>query len=85
MEYKYLAHLTGRKKYFDKVRSFIHIGYPSSQANHGLRQVERVMELMYSADLKDDKFPTKWLVSTGQPSNGTRESGEIFSSKRRLC
>ncbi|KAI0793718.1 seven-hairpin glycosidase [Fomes fomentarius] len=60
MEYKYLAHLTGRKKYFDKV--------------------ERVMGLMYSADLKDDKFPTKWLVSTGKPSNDQFSVGAFADS-----
>lgn len=35
MEYKYLAHLTGRKKYFDKVQSFINIGYLSSPLTMG--------------------------------------------------
>ena len=34
------------------------------------RQVERIMELMYSAELDDDQFPTKWSVKTGMPSNG---------------
>ena len=28
------------------------------------------MELMYSAELDDDQFPTKWSVKTGMPSNG---------------
>ena len=50
MEYKYLAHLTGRKVYFDRV--------------------ERIMDLMNDAELEEDRFPTKWLVTTGKPANG---------------
>ena len=54
MEYKYLAHLTGRKVYFDRV--------------------ERIMDLMNDADLEEDRFPTKWLVTTGKPANGMTQS-----------
>ena len=50
VEYKYLAHLTGRKVYFDRV--------------------ERIMDLMNDADLEEDRFPTKWLVTAGKPTNG---------------
>ncbi|RDX54010.1 seven-hairpin glycosidase [Lentinus brumalis] len=60
MEYKYLAHLTGRKFYFD--------------------DVERIMELMYGADLDDDQFPTKWSARTGTPSNDQFSVGAFADS-----
>ena len=33
-------------------------------------QVERIMKLMYDAELEDDMFPTKWSIMTARPSNG---------------
>ncbi|RPD52651.1 seven-hairpin glycosidase [Lentinus tigrinus ALCF2SS1-7] len=60
MEYKYLAHLTGRKYYFDNV--------------------ERIMEIMYTAELEDDQFPTKWSVKTGMPSNDQFSVGAFADS-----
>ena len=57
MEYKYLAHLTGRKVYFDRV--------------------ERIMDLMNDAELEEDRFPTKWLVTTGKPANGMTHSSSL--------
>ncbi|KAI0741365.1 glycoside hydrolase [Daedaleopsis nitida] len=60
MEYKYLAHLTGRKKYFDKV--------------------EHIMQLMYDSDRIDSGFPTRWGVTTGQPSNDQFSVGAFADS-----
>ncbi|KAI1788147.1 seven-hairpin glycosidase [Ganoderma leucocontextum] len=60
VEYKYLAHLTGRREYFDTV--------------------ERIMKLMYDADLADDMFPTKWSVTTGKPSNAQFSVGAFADS-----
>ncbi|KAI0642322.1 seven-hairpin glycosidase [Trametes meyenii] len=60
MEYKYLAHLTGRHEYFDRV--------------------ERIMDLMDSADIKDSQFATKWSVTTGKPTNNQFSVGAFADS-----
>ncbi|KAF7309441.1 alpha-1,2-Mannosidase [Mycena indigotica] len=49
MEFKYLAHLTGNAKYYQKT--------------------EKVMELMYHADITEGQFPTQWDSHTGKPTN----------------
>ncbi|KAJ7156812.1 glycoside hydrolase [Mycena crocata] len=49
MEYKYLAHLTGRAEYFERT--------------------EKVMEVMYNANLTGGQFPTQWDANTGKPIN----------------
>ncbi|KAJ6538435.1 glycoside hydrolase [Mycena vulgaris] len=49
MEYKYLAHLTGRAEYFEKT--------------------EKIMEIMYNANITGGQFPTQWDSHTGKPIN----------------
>ncbi|KAI0352086.1 seven-hairpin glycosidase [Trametes cingulata] len=60
MEYKYLAHLTGRREYFDRV--------------------ERIMDLMNDADVKDNQFATKWHVMTGKPTSSQFSVGAFADS-----
>ncbi|KAI0630670.1 seven-hairpin glycosidase [Trametes polyzona] len=60
LEYKYLAHLTGRREYFDRV--------------------ERIMDLMNEADVKDGRFATKWSVTTGRPTNHQFSVGAFADS-----
>ncbi|KAF7371048.1 alpha-1,2-Mannosidase [Mycena sanguinolenta] len=48
MEYKYLAHLTGRPDYFEKT--------------------EKIMDIMYNADIPAGEFPSQWDIKTGKPS-----------------
>ena len=35
-----------------------------------VHKVEKIMDLMRDADVKDGKFPTKWNMHTGRPSTG---------------
>ena len=70
VEYKYLAHLTGRREYFDAVRVIIPTEMGLSLSWFCFIQVERIMKLMYDAELQDDMFPTKWSIMTARPSNG---------------
>lgn len=60
LEYKYLAHLTGRKEYFE--------------------HVERIMDLMALAEVKDGMFPTKWKMDTAEPANDQFSVGAFADS-----
>lgn len=60
LEYKYLAHLTGRHEYFDKV--------------------EKIMDIMHVAKVQDGKFPTKWGLFTGVPTNKQFSVGAFADS-----
>lgn len=60
LEYKYLAHLTGRREYYD--------------------HVERIMDIMQAAKVKDGMFPTKWKMLSGEPSNNQFSVGAFADS-----
>ena len=67
VEYKYLARLTGRAQYYEKVRSPIH---DTNSAE--CPQVETIMDIMRDANITDGMFPTKWAMKNAIPVNGTR-------------
>lgn len=71
LEYKYLAHLTGRRKYFDHVRAsaVFELVKPHCSTFYLPSQVERLMDLMLNAEVQEGMLPTKWIPSTGKPSN----------------
>ncbi|KAF5377756.1 hypothetical protein D9757_008068 [Collybiopsis confluens] len=60
LEYKYLAHLTGKPEYFEKA--------------------ERCMELMYTANITDGLFPTRWDTRKGTPVNHQFSVGAFADS-----
>ncbi|KAJ7173562.1 glycoside hydrolase [Mycena filopes] len=60
MEYKYLAHLTGRYEYYEKT--------------------EKIMKIMYNAEITDGQFPTQWDIKTGKPINSHFSVGAYADS-----
>lgn len=69
LEYKYLAHLTGRRQYFDNA------SFPfdsSMMVFHSplIAQVEKIMDIMRDANVTDGMFPTRWNLGDAKPSNG---------------
>lgn len=65
MEYKYLAHVTGRSHYYNKVCETL----ASFDCTKITLQVEHVMEIMYKASVPNGLFPTKWDLESGAPRN----------------
>ena len=81
LEFKYLAKLTGRKEYYERVSISYSEGVLKSQE---LLQVEHVMELMYQAKPKDGLFTDKWTAD-GKPFGGKfRPVPFTFSSYPQL-
>ena len=69
MEYKYLAHLTGRSQYYEAVSTNPFFAKPCLRY---CSQVEKIMDIMRDADVKDGMFPTRWAVSNALPLNGAQ-------------
>lgn len=66
MEYKYLAHLTGRSEYFEKVGVLLS-GTPREVNSRS--QVEAMMDMVVSSDVADGAFPTRWGLFSGKPAS----------------
>ncbi|KAJ3527859.1 hypothetical protein NM688_g8069 [Phlebia brevispora] len=76
MEYKYLARLTGRPQYYEKVKSM----HRCEQGNLSHKQVEHVMNIMRDANVTDGMFPTRWAVANAIPINEQFSVGAFADS-----
>lgn len=67
MEYKYLAHLTGRAEYFHKV--CLHLENALHVVADICAQVENMMDIMVHATVEKGMFPTRWSLWKAKPVN----------------
>jgi hypothetical protein len=68
LEYKYLAKVTGRAEYYEKVRFPFSFRIPSIM--DACMQVERIMDVFYAANTTDGLFANRWF-DNGTPLGGT--------------
>ena len=72
LEYKYLAKVTGRAEYYEKVRFLFSFRIPSIM--DACMQVERIMDIFYAVNVTDGLFSNRWF------DNGTPLGGTLLSS-----
>jgi len=68
LEYKYLAKVTGRVEYYEKVRFLFSFRIPSIM--DACMQVERIMDVFYTVNATDGLFADRWF-DNGTPLGGT--------------
>ena len=72
LEYKWLAKVTGRAEYHEKVRLPFLFRIPSIMDAH--MQVERIMDVFYAVNATDGLFADRWF------DNGTLLGGRLLGS-----
>jgi len=68
MEFKYLAWLTRREEYFEKVRSFSVLNDMAKLID--IAQADRVMDHLKITQSEHGMWSTVFDIETGKPSNG---------------
>ena len=68
LEYKYLAKVTGRAEYYEKVWFLFSFRIPSIMDI--CIQVERIMDIFYAVNATDGLFANRWF-DNGTPLGGT--------------
>ena len=78
LEFKYLAKLTGRKEYYERV-CVPSLFISTTTEVFFFVQVQAAMNVFYRANVKDGLFNNIWLMEDGTPAGGKSSSVNNFT------
>jgi len=78
LEFKYLAKLTGRREYYERVCAPTLFNSAMTDIYFSV-QAQTAMNVFYRANVKDGLFNDNWLMKDGAPTGGKSSSVTNFT------